>query len=96
MHTMTCAYTTPARTRSAPSTPRPRWRTILERWPDAIAVAVLLAIVAMTIRAARSQSDPTGVAATIGVVVLLGVAVVRDLDDRAHGDRGARRSDTWT
>jgi hypothetical protein len=59
-------------------------------------VAVLLAIVAMTIRAARSQPDPTGTAATIAVVVLLGGAVAQDLDDRPHGDRAALRSDKWT
>jgi hypothetical protein len=90
---MPFAHTTPARTRSASATPRAPVANLLERWPDTIAVAVLLAIVAMTIRAAHSQPDPAGTAATIAVVVLLSGAVVRDLDDRAHGDRGARRSD---
>ena len=93
---MPFAHTTPARPTPHPQHQGRQRRTLLERWPDTIAVAVLLAIVAMTIRAARSQPDPTGVAATIGAVVLLGGAAVRDLDDRAHGDRSARRSDTWT
>lgn len=61
-------HTPPAR--SHPTIPTPRWTTVLARWPQAIAVAMLLGLFAWTIRAAIHERGAPGVWATIAFWVL--------------------------
>jgi fatty acid desaturase len=78
-------------TRSYPTIPTPRWTTVLAGWPKAIAVAMLLELFVMTIRAAVHEQGAPGVWATIAFCVLVGGGAAHDVHDCAHGDLPPRR-----
>ncbi len=82
-----------------PSTRRRIWRAALARWRPALVVTLVVAVVvgvlAMTLRAAYLEQGAQGLWATIGTCVVMGIPAALDYYDRAHGHPLPPRTDKW-
>jgi hypothetical protein len=67
-----------------PPKPTPIWRAALARWRQAVAGAILLGVLAMTLRAAVHELGARGVWLTIGSVVVIAIPAAIDAGDHTH------------